>query len=382
VTAGTAPSSASRRLLAVDALRGVAALAVVFFHLQGALDRGPQTWMPALLSDLFHAGHYGVNVFFVLSGFVIASSVRDGAWTPAFLARFTLRRSLRLDPPYWAAIALECALILAGLRLFPSLATPVPTVAQVAAHLMYAQDLLGFGHILPIFWTLCYEFQFYLVLVGLLVMYRTIANRVGDRPARRLLATACGGLFVLSIAVHHGLLPPAPRGVALDRWHQFFIGALAWWVVSGRVSLPVLAGAGVLIASLSRRPDAAMELAIMVLTSSICMLSVRRPDLDRHCGWRPLQFLGAISYSLYLYHASLGWRALSLAQRTWGMSLPPLIGVTAWLLSLVLVVGAATAFWWIVERPSMRFARRVTLPRQTALVTNPEGVTEPSASVR
>jgi peptidoglycan/LPS O-acetylase OafA/YrhL len=382
VTASTALASPSRRLLAVDALRGVAALAVVFFHLQGALDRGPQDWMPALLSDLFHAGHYGVNIFFVLSGFVIASSVRDGDWTPAFLARFTLRRSLRLDPPYWAAIALECALILAGLRLFPSLATPVPSLAQIAAHLAYAQELLGYGQISPIFWTLCYEFQFYLVLVGLLVMFRSLSNALGSRTAGRLLAVACCGLFVLSIAVHHGLLPHAPRGVALDRWHQFFIGALAWWVVSGRVSLPVLAGAGVLIALLSRRSDATTELAIMVFTSSICMLSVRRPDLDRHFAWRPLQFLGAISYSVYLYHASLGWRALSLAQRTWGLSLPPLIGVTAWLLTLVLILGAATALWWLVERPSMRWARTVGLPRRTAPEASREDVRQPSASAR
>ena len=382
MTAPTPASSSSRRLLAVDALRGVAALAVVFFHLQAALDRGPQAWMPALLGDLFRAGHYGVNVFFVLSGFVIASSVRDGDWTPAFLARFTLRRSVRLDPPYWVAIALECGLILAGLRLFPSLATPIPTPAQIAAHLAYAQDLLGYGHILPIFWTLCYEFQFYIVLVGLLVIYRTLERRAGVRTAGTLMAALCGGLFVLSVVVHHGLVPPAPRGVALDRWHQFFIGALAWWVVSGRVALPVLAGAGAVIAVLSRRPDAPAELAIMVVTSSLCMLSVRRPDLDRHFAWRPLQFLGTISYSLYLYHASVGWRALSLAQRTWGMSLPPLVGVTAWLLSLVLVLAVATALWWLVERPSMRLARRVTLPRRSAPVPEPPHLTEPSAPAR
>jgi peptidoglycan/LPS O-acetylase OafA/YrhL len=376
----TTSSGSSRRLLAVDALRGVAALAVVFFHLQGALDRAPQPWMPALLREFFHAGHYGVNIFFVLSGFVIASSIRDGDWTPAFLMRFTLRRSLRLDPPYWVAIAIECAMILVGLRLIPSLATPVPTLPQIAAHAVYAQELLGYGHILQIFWTLCYEFQFYLVLVGLLVAYRGLARRWRDRPAKAFLTVSCGALFLASLGVHHGLLPQVPPGIALDRWHQFFVGALAWWVVSDVVGLPVLATAGVLVALLGRRSDAAVELAIMVVTCAICITSVRRPDLDRHLAWRPLQFLGALSYSLYLYHASLGWRVLSVAQRTWGMSLPVTVGVMAWLLALAVIVGAATMLWWLVERPSMRLARRVPLPRRAVLVLEEVQITRSPVS--
>ena len=83
----------------------VAALAVVFYHVQGALNRGDQAWFPDSMRQLAGGGHFGVNVFFVLSGFVIARSVRDGSMTPAYLGRFTLRRSVRLDPPYWSAIA-------------------------------------------------------------------------------------------------------------------------------------------------------------------------------------------------------------------------------------------------------------------------------------
>jgi peptidoglycan/LPS O-acetylase OafA/YrhL len=67
-------------------------------------------------------------------------------------------------------ILLEITLIHVGLTFFPSLGTPIPDLLTIISHLFYAQDLLGYGKIVSIFWTLCYEFQFYIVLVGLLVL--------------------------------------------------------------------------------------------------------------------------------------------------------------------------------------------------------------------
>jgi peptidoglycan/LPS O-acetylase OafA/YrhL len=92
----------------VQALRGIAALWVVLFHLekQGAIG-GLTAHVPAQLSyAAFGYGSAGVAVFFVLSGFVIAHSLNGKEMTPAELGRFALRRSVRLDPAYWASIML------------------------------------------------------------------------------------------------------------------------------------------------------------------------------------------------------------------------------------------------------------------------------------
>jgi peptidoglycan/LPS O-acetylase OafA/YrhL len=89
-------------------MRGFAALWVVFFHLdkQGAIT-GLTAHLPARLSYVaFGYGSAGVAIFFALSGFVIAHSLNGKEMTPAELGRFALRRSVRLDPAYWASIML------------------------------------------------------------------------------------------------------------------------------------------------------------------------------------------------------------------------------------------------------------------------------------
>jgi peptidoglycan/LPS O-acetylase OafA/YrhL len=354
---------AGRRFLALDSLRGFAALGVVFFHVQGALDRAPQPWMPDFLANLFRFGYFGVDVFFVLSGFVIAYSLRDGSWTLGYLGRFALKRSLRLDPPYWTAIALELVLIIAGRRFFPSLGTPVPSVAALVAHLFYLQDLLGYGSISVIFWTLCYEVQFYLTLISILVIWRMLDLRIGRQASRIIIVGMFAGLFIASVAVTNGLLTVDP-GFALSRWFEFFSGALAWWVVAGVVPAPVLVAAWLLCVPLGGGREPSIQFAIMLAVAGTCMLSATRPEIDRWFRWRPLQFLGAISYSLYLYHSSIGYRVVSLAQQEAGRSLSPALGVITWLTAVTASVVVAIIGWRLVERPSQALSRRVVLPRR------------------
>src|SRR5438477_5151495 len=144
------------RLKTVDGLRGIAALAVVFYHLNLAARLSYGHWTPAWVDWLLHQGFLGVDVFFVLSGFVIPYSVRSGTFTLGFLGSFVIRRSIRLDPPYWVAIFLETGLIWLSLRGGASDAS-LPSATQLLAHFFYLQNLFEFGDIVPIFWTLCYE---------------------------------------------------------------------------------------------------------------------------------------------------------------------------------------------------------------------------------
>ncbi len=295
----------------------------MFYHVQGALSRGAQPWFPDPLRRLAEGGHFGVNVFFVLSGFVIARSVRDGSMTPGYFGRFTLRRSIRLDPPYWTAIALEVLLIYGGLALFPSLGTPVPpNVPQLLSHLVYLQDILGYGQLIPIFWTLCYEFQFYLTLRRD-PRRRSPASAV-DQPACRQRCAGDPASWRSSSprsGAHHGWISRRATGLALDRWYEFFTGVIAWWVVSGVLPLATLFAAWGVNAVCAAAPRLAHRGNPRRLVSSICLLGARYPSFDRRFRLRPLQFLGAISYSLYLYHASVGWRVVSLVQHFAGTSL-------------------------------------------------------------
>src|SRR5690349_21798798 len=85
--------------------RHVRALWVVLFHISAAGHIGRlEAQLPRWIDRIFKDGHLGGAIFFALSGFVIARSVRHATVTPSYLVRFALRRSIRLDPPYWASI--------------------------------------------------------------------------------------------------------------------------------------------------------------------------------------------------------------------------------------------------------------------------------------
>jgi peptidoglycan/LPS O-acetylase OafA/YrhL len=94
------------RLKFVDGLRGIAASIVVLCHLVYRVN--------AHLLEL--DGYIGVAMFFVLSGYVITMTVGDNQSSWRFLGRFAARRSLRLDPPYWASIATAIALMVLAAR--------------------------------------------------------------------------------------------------------------------------------------------------------------------------------------------------------------------------------------------------------------------------
>src|SRR5262245_16766245 len=98
-------TAAAPRFLYIDALRGIAALLVVWSHIDmGNHTRELLDRMPAVPRWIVEHGFVGVAIFFVLSGFVIAHSVERNEVTWRYLGRFMLRRSIRLDPPYWISM--------------------------------------------------------------------------------------------------------------------------------------------------------------------------------------------------------------------------------------------------------------------------------------
>src|SRR5258706_8140579 len=203
----------SYRFTFVDALRGIAALNVVLFHAVGG-HHIPALFaaMPAWLQAILEHGDVGVAVFFVLSGFVIAHSLRPEGLTAADVGRFMLRRSIRLDPPYWAAIVTTMALSVLASAMVKDRTVDHFTTIQVAEHILYLQELLKIKEINPVFWTLCMEIQFYLVFAVLLLT-----------RSRAILLTA----FAFSLIWPLGL-STAPAGLFVGLWYGFLLGVGAY----------------------------------------------------------------------------------------------------------------------------------------------------------
>ncbi len=352
------------RFKTIDGLRGVAALAVVFYHLNSAARMTFDVWLPEWLDWLFKQGFLGVDIFFVLSGFVIAFSVRDANPSLRYLGLFAIRRSIRLDPPYWAAIILEIVVQSVALRLSYS-DVPLPSIQDVIAHVFYLQNLLGYGDIVSIFWTLCFEIQFYLFLVILMVLRKHASRLLGPVVIEWVSGVVLAALFGLSIAMRYevgGLT--APQGLAIIRWFQFFIGVCLWWVVSGRVHPSALLATWLVLVGVIGYEGAPPQQTLPIFVSGLIWWSYRRDGMATILSGRGIQWLGAISYSLYLFHTTIGWRFVRLSGRVVGEDAPLWLSSSIFGAGIAICAVAAWLAWWVLERPSMAFSRRIALPKR------------------
>lgn len=340
----------------VQALRGIAAMWVVLFHAAegGHVDALRAALPQGLSMALFDAGHYGVAIFFALSGFVIAHSLRDVVPSWGFLGRFALRRSIRLDPPYWASMAVVLGFAWVSARVkHEGFAWPPPE--SIAAHLLYLQVLLRQPPINVVYWTLTYEIQFYLFLAFMLVAARQLVVRARWRwawPAAWVMIAA------LAFVAATGWFGRLPAGVFLNLWATFFAGVLGYRAPADRRAGLALAA---LVVVMWLAPGSDTFARISAATALLLALALWTRRIERGLDWRWLQFLGTISYSLYLLHNPLIGATGFVLRRFVGE------GLTASILSLVVLVGVsvagAWAFWRTVELTAHRWSRRVRLPR-------------------
>ena len=357
----------SPRLAYVDGLRGVAAAMVVAYHMINAAHRTYPETIPDWLLRIGSFGRYGVDIFFVLSGFVIALSLTKAQPLWSYAGRFILRRSIRLDPPYWVAIALETGIIALIAAADPSYHVPIPSVQQVGAHLIYAQDLLGLGNIAPVFWSLCYEVQFYLISIFCVVALLKCSHRTISTPRLMQAANATLWLTCLASAVLYiTAVPDILPGLFVDRWFQFSLGAILLLATLGsRNAYAIAALASVIFVTAvtgSSNEYRMMSTLATLATVGIMAWAMRSRRIRSILSLPSVQFLGATSYSLYLVHTIIGERVVVAAGRA----------IESGLVSMVfaLVAGAIASLlgayflYRLVEIPSMNLAHRIRLRRK------------------
>lgn len=310
-SSASARSVLTKHMPALDVLRGLAVLAVVFYH--GFFYLVPAfPWHNRLAASLFHLtsfGWTGVNLFFTLSGFLITGNLIDSQAKPNFYSRFYIRRALRILPAYFLV------LLILGLTRISSpkyLWVCVIFLANWPTLLLHSQFTSY-----RVLWSLAVEEQFYLVWPWL---YRRLQSK---------------GLFALCIAMI--LLCPVLRGVAVTLTDRdifsktFLIGdnlavgaAIAILCRSPQLSLKGLLWTGVAAIGVS---GSAMLILIgtgHTLRSGVLGASVGYSMLEWFTAGmlilmlyayrtKPLQaglgifvFFGEISYGLYLIHILCG----------------------------------------------------------------------------
>ena len=367
----------------IDALRGIAAFSVVCYHITryGPLPEPARQFIPGVLQLWFDYGWIGVQIFFVISGFVIAYSVRNVRVNAGFLANYALRRSIRLDPPYWATI-LFVLFLHAVLHLHLGFDSPldVPSKLEpdlswqlIGGHLLYLQNILEFDNLSAGFWTLCIEVQFYLLYVSGL----GIAQRFPARNKRTPADAGAWGLLVVFAPLAlcslfewnrtQGGQPVYDNDMWIIRYFcMFFLGASAWWALDGRIPQILFwlyaAAFAVRIFIQAYREGWSDNLTIGLTAALAAGISTfaagRLGRLGTWLSFGVLQYLGRVSYSLYLIHFPMSHVVTTLGAWVLGDDPSP-AAATAWLvLALIFSLMAAHMMYTFIEAPSVRLAAR------------------------
>ncbi|MFH9132909.1 acyltransferase family protein [Streptomyces sp. NPDC017524] len=339
------------RLYALDALRVVAALAVLAFHFAG-IDKASAVNWGENPRDLFpwlfpfaKYGSYGVQLFFIISGFVICLS----AWgrTPG---QFVRARFLRLFPAYWFSVIVALAVY----RLLPDGIRTSPSFSDALTNLTMFQVPMKAQHMVGAYWTLWLELCFYLVFLVVLLKPITFQR----------VYIFCWSWLILSVLIQQyanvPLLPTlAPAlntslfvaGITMYLMYRFGPD-LKLWLLLGMSWLTMqsdLVEHGDRLRDdlgFDRSPYVALAL---VTVSYLLVLAVALHWFDR-LQWRWLATAGALVYPLYLLHEELGWAMIRILYGRLGAW--PTLGVTV---AVLLVLSWLVHRW--VERPSVRWLR-------------------------
>ena len=344
--AAPAARSGQSSLIGVQVLRGVAALLVVFHHYVGtAVERG------FAIVGLEHAavGNAGVDIFFVISGFIMEYTVGALTYQPGDRGKFLLRRMARILPLYWV-LTLTAFLI----------ATYMPFVVNSttsARQLMYSMVLLPDGvvgaYLLPLAWTLTFEMYFYLLFAAMLALsawWRMFGLALVFAPAL-LVPESVSGQNVISGTLLNPILFEFLAGVLLARLlsrgreiHRYVSIAL------------VLIGALTLLVQLNNNlTDSMLRLLLWGLPAFLIVAGVVLAPKSRARGMPGLAFrvgawVGDRSYSLYLSH----FFAISIFSKIYFHYLINL-SVPAWLSGLGLFltcIAAAHICFVLIEQPA------------------------------
>ena len=361
------PAPAHRVRADIQGLRAIAVTSVVIFH-----------FWPSLLPG----GFPGVDVFFVVSGFLITGQIlRDvtkyGAG--AFAARFWAARIRRIMP---AATVVLVFVLIASWFLVPvsqwfDLGRHVLASAVSLENWMLAAQAVDYGAegatptAVQHYWSLSVEEQFYVFWPILLLVGALITRRFGGRGrlgGRGIIGLIMGVVLVSSLvySLYITVANPGPAYFVTPAriWQLAAGGLVALVAVRGLRAAPwiglVLIGVGMVVITVDTPYPG---YAALLPTVGTCLVllggQTGRFSFDRVAAPRPIQHLGDISYSVYLWH----WPLLIFAPLALGRAL----GTAELLLLLLVVLGASELSYRLVEQPFRRGSLLRTTSRAWAI---------------
>jgi peptidoglycan/LPS O-acetylase OafA/YrhL len=352
--------SASKRIANLDLIRAVAILAVVVYHTVQMVGRDGFI----SIAKYTHVGQYGVDLFFVLSGFLIGQlywheQIERGR---VDIPRFILRRLLRTYPPY--AIALVFSFL------------PVWLSRHQAFDFGYLFFLQNYDDRIPFFlvsWSLCIEEHFYIFLPFVLYGLRRL------KPARVLavlLALATVSLILRLLLVR--FTDNLPFGYYLTATHFRFEGLvlgvaaahiftyfphISHWLARPLCNLVILALSALLVPIAPALPTSFMYYvgpSLIALIFSLLVLSLVSSKPISWANHRLVKILAISSYSIYLTHAVIIHFVLTIANKL-GIN-----SVVTWLIMVGTILPIGYIFHIVIEKSALSWRDKLVpkIPKQ------------------
>ena len=378
------------RLPGLDLLRTTAIAWVMLYHLAVVGLISADLW-------IVRFGWMGVDLFFVLSGFLIAGQLLR-PWARGQrpdLRRFFARRLLRTLPAYWVVLAVY--VLVPILRETPHL-QPVWVFLTFTQNLLLGHPPNAFSHA----WSLCVEEQFYLALPLLLLL-------LAWRPDARVVVAAMAAILVGGMALRgwlwlHDVAGPGGqihtgrymRLIYSPTWSRLdglLVGVAAaaakvfrpelWRRLTARPNLAIVSGiVGVVLSSLVFGDQIAgfwgATLAYPMLAFSLGLVVIGASEPHSLIGARAVPGAAAIaaaSYSLYLSHKMI-FHAVAA-----GLISPPVEWrPMAPLLAVLLAAPVGAALYFTVERPFLKLRDRLEGPSRSSLAKDPAAAVAPAES--
>lgn len=340
------------RLLALDGLRLLCALVVAAHHLGMAWSvdgvRPTSTHLPQAVNSVLIYGFLGVEVFFMISGFVICMS----GWHRSPRA-FLASRAGRLYPAFWACVLITAAVM----TRFPlTEGIPLPhglTGGDVAVNLTMLAAPLNVPYVDTVYWTLWYELRFYLLFTVVIALGLTRG---------RVLALGVGWLAA-SVVIPAGV-PLAE--LVMPQFAPYFVAGMTFYLIRRHgMTLPL----GLLLAAswvislvrvrervLSTNPGFPVPVGpgLLIITLGFAVLLVIALGHTDRWSWHWLAVAGAVSYPLYLLHPRIGYTMIRYAYDRTGLPVPLLVAG-----AIAVLLVAAWLVHRLVERPLGPALRRL-----------------------
>ena len=387
----TAPAR-ERHIPPLDGLRGIAVLMVMFGHFW--LAQKPVNAVENAVFTFFQNGWIGVDLFFVLSGFLITGILLEAKGTKHYFRNFYARRVLRIFPLYWGFLFVYFVLLPRVVSLAPGSPYAVAT-STTWWFWGYASNMLAiFPAVIPAglnhFWSLAVEEQFYLIWPAIVLVLS--AKSLEKAIYALIVGALLFRLFLFTTPYHHTggfvLLPARIDTLAIGAWLAIVHRDPARRERAERLA-PLVILVALIVLTVTILPDfrifanqVSMQTIgfplLAVIGASVIAIGAgnasQNEPVRRFLSWRLLAAVGKYSYAMYVFHLPLvvALDAVGLHMKTFSGGNPP--GVFAALTYSVVATAItfllAFASWHLYEKHFLKLKRH--FPRTESEPVHPQ----------